>query len=90
MHQGPSSLPRRPANFAKEQSGLVILGFSEVPKDGLSLKIERGAMAFEHGFLRGPGPGFAFTPLGLLCAGHDASCDPLQPSISGMHKVDPT
>ena len=83
-------MPRRPANFATEQSGPVILGLGEVEKDGLGLKIERGAMAFEHGFFRGPSPSFASTPLGLLCAGHDTSRDPLQSSISGLHKVDPT
>ena len=83
-------MPRRSANFATEQTGPVILGLGEVEKDGFGLKIERGAMAFEHGFFRGPSPGFASAPLGLLCAGHDTSRHPLQPSISGLHKVDPT
>ena len=67
---------------------MVILGICDFEKDGLGLKIERGAVAFEHGFFRGPGPSFASTPLGLLVAGHDASCDPLQPSILGLHEID--
>ena len=73
-----------------EQSGPVILGLGEVEKDGFGLKIERWAMAFEHGFLRGPGPGFTIAPQGLLCAGHDTSRNPLQPSVLGLHKVDPS
>ena len=46
--------------------------------------------AFEHGFFRGPGPGFTIAPQGLLCAGHDTSRNPLQPSVLGLHKVDPS
>ena len=72
-----------------EHAGSVILGFNEFEKDGLGLKIERRAMAFEHGFFRGPSPSFASTPLGLLGDGHDTSRDPLQSRISGLHEVNP-
>jgi len=68
----------------------MIVGLGEVVKDGLSLEIERGAMPFEHGFFRGPSPSFAPLPLGLLCAGHDPSRNPLNPCVVGLHEVDPS
>lgn len=68
----------------------MIVGLGEVVKDGLGLKIEHGTMALEHRFFRGPRPGFASAPLGLLCAGHDTSCHLFQPSVVGLHEVNPS
>ena len=53
----------------------------------LSLKFKVWSMSFEHGFFRGPGPGFFALPLGLFLGGHDPGSDTLNTQVVNQHQI---